>query len=121
MYRFQATGTIEEKIYQRQCSKQDLSACVVDAAEDAERHFSLDNLRQLFKFHEHTECDTHDTYKCKRCKNGKQAVKAPAQLYGDASTWNHYPNSEFHNLHDDLLRAEKGLGQVSFAFQYVST
>jgi hypothetical protein len=67
------------------CSKQDLSACVVDAAEDTERHFSGDDLRQLFKFNEKTVCDTHDTFKCKRCRDGKQVIKAPALLYGDAS------------------------------------
>ena len=67
------------------CSKQDLSACVVDAAEDTERHFSVDNLRQLFKFNENTPCDTHDTFKCKRCRDGKQVIKAPALLYGDTS------------------------------------
>lgn len=69
------------------CSKQDLSACVVDAAEDTERHFSGDDLRQLFKFNEKTVCDTHDTFKCKRCRDGKQVVKAPALLYGDASRY----------------------------------
>lgn len=67
------------------CSKQDLSACVVDAAEDTERHFSGDDLRQLFRFNEKTVCDTHDTFKCKRCRDGKQLIKAPALLYGDAS------------------------------------
>ncbi|KAJ9107838.1 hypothetical protein QFC19_002744 [Naganishia cerealis] len=64
---------------------QDLSACVVDAAEDTERHFSGDDLRQLFKFNEKTVCDTHDTFKCKRCRDGKQIIKAPALLYGDTS------------------------------------
>lgn len=124
----------------RRCSKQDLSACVVDAAEDTERHFSVDNLRQLFKFNETTVCDTHDTFKCKRCRDGKQLVKAPALLYGDTSrsvevyqqircsspadvsvvlSWNHYPNAELGKLHDDVLRAELGQGDVSFVFQYV--
>ncbi|KAJ9098072.1 DNA repair protein rhp54, partial [Naganishia adeliensis] len=120
VYRFQATGTIEEKIFQRQCSKQDLSACVVDAAEDTERHFSGDDLRQLFKFNEKTVCDTHDTFKCKRCRDGKQVIKAPALLYGDASSWNHYPNSELKKLHDDILRAEMDQPEVSFVFQYIS-
>jgi hypothetical protein len=40
----------------------------------------------LFLFNEHTECETHETFKCKRCKHGKQVIKAPALLYGDAST-----------------------------------
>lgn len=80
------TGSIEEKVFQRQCQKQNLSACVVDEAEDAARHFTQDDLRQLFKFNTQTACDTHETYKCKRCRDGKQFVKAPALLYGDAST-----------------------------------
>jgi len=69
------------------CQKQNLSACVVDEAEDTARHFTQDDLRQLFKFNMDTICDTHDTFKCKRCKDGKQHIKAPALLYGDSSTW----------------------------------
>lgn len=30
-------------------------------------------------------------------------------------SWNHYVNSELHEVHDDLLRAEKGLDEVRFA------
>jgi len=59
---------------------------VVDEAEDTARHFTQDDLRQLFEFKD-TECDTHDTFKCKRCKGRKQFVKAPALLYGDSSTY----------------------------------
>lgn len=29
---------------------------------------------------------THDLFKCKRCKGGKQSIKSPAMLYGDTST-----------------------------------
>ncbi|TDL21584.1 DNA repair protein, SNF2 family [Rickenella mellea] len=120
VYRFIAAGTIEEKIFQRQASKQALSSAVVDEKEDAERHFSVDMLRQLFLFKEHTLCETHETFKCQRCRDGRQIVKAPALLYGDASTWNHYTNPELKNNHDDLLRAEVGLPEVSFVFQYIS-
>lgn len=141
MYRFISTGTIEEKIFQRQASKQALSSAVVDEKEDTERHFSVDALRQLFLFKENTLCETHDTFKCKRCKDGKQVTKAPALLYGDASTyvlsvrflphiltspsafidsWNHFTNAELKNNHDDLLRAETGQPEVSFVFQYIS-
>ncbi|KAG2054690.1 hypothetical protein BDR06DRAFT_954962 [Suillus hirtellus] len=120
VYRFISTGTIEEKIFQRQASKQALSSAVVDEKEDAERHFSIESLRQLFLFNETTICDTHDTFKCKRCKNGRQVTKSPALLYGDASTWNHYTNEELKSNHDDLLRAEVGLSEISFVFQYIS-
>ncbi|OBS19184.1 hypothetical protein FPOA_10908 [Fusarium poae] len=87
VYRFIATGTIEEKIFQRQSHKQSLSSCVVDSAEDVERHFSLDSLRELFQYRSDTKSDTHETFKCKRCKpDGKQYIKAPAMLYGDTTT-----------------------------------
>lgn len=87
VYRFISTGTIEEKIFQRQANKQSLSSAVVDEKEDVERHFSLDALRKLFLFNENTLCETHETFKCKRCKDGRQFIKAPALLYGDASTY----------------------------------
>ncbi|KAI0306483.1 DNA repair protein, SNF2 family [Multifurca ochricompacta] len=103
VYRFISTGTIEEKIFQRQASKQALSSAV-----------------KLFLFNEHTQCETHETFKCKRCRHGKQVIKAPALLYGDASTWNHFTSEELRNNHDDLLRAEVGYPQVSFVFQYIS-
>jgi len=109
---------------------------VVDEKEDTERHFSVDALRQLFQFNEKTMCETHDTFKCKRCKNGKQIIKSPALLYGDASTyvayfvkvtmnltmhrWNHFTNAELKNNHDDLLRAEVGFDEISFVFQFIS-
>ncbi|KAJ7509970.1 DNA repair protein, SNF2 family [Mycena galericulata] len=120
VYRFISTGTIEEKIFQRQANKQALSSAVVDEKEDIERHFSVDALRKLFLFNEGTLCETHETFKCKRCRDGKQLIKAPAMLYGDASTWNHFTNAELKNNHDDLLRAEVGLKEVSFVFQYIS-
>ena len=58
-YTFQ-TGTIEEKIFQRQAHKKALSLCVVDKEEDVERHFSLGDLRDLFTLVNDTLSDTHD-------------------------------------------------------------
>ncbi|KAK3934386.1 DNA repair protein rhp54 [Diplogelasinospora grovesii] len=121
VYRFIATGTIEEKIFQRQSHKQSLSSCVVDSAEDVERHFSLDSLRELFQYRGDTRSDTHDTFKCKRCKpDGKQFIKAAAMLYGDTSTWNHFINSGLKPIQDHLLRQECGEPEVSAVFQYIS-
>lgn len=120
VYRFISTGTIEEKIFQRQAQKLALSSSVVDEKEDVERHFSVDALRKLFEFKDSTLCETHDTFKCKRCKDGKQMEKAPALLYGDASTWNHYRNEELKDNHDDVLRAEVRQPEISFLFQYIS-
>lgn len=121
VYRFIATGTIEEKIFQRQSHKQSLSSCVVDDAHDVERHFSLDNLRQLFEFQPATLSDTHDTFKCKRCRpDGTQFIRARAMLYGDTSSWNHFPRQTLTNIQDLLLRQEAEIGQVSYVFQYIS-
>lgn len=120
VYRFIATGSIEEKIFQRQSHKQSLSSCVVDEDLDAERHFSGEDLRALFEYKGDTICDTHDTYKCKRCRDGKQVEPSKAMLYGDTSTWNHFGRSDLGKLHDDLLRAEIMHDDVSFVFQYCS-
>lgn len=125
VYRFIATGTIEEKIFQRQSHKQSLSSCVVDSAEDVERHFTLDSLRELFQYKPGTTSDTHDSFKCKRCKpDGKQHLKAPAMLYGDTSSWNHFVNdgeaSPLAKIQDLLLRQETADDAVSAVFQYIS-
>ena len=124
VYRFIATGSIEEKIFQRQAHKQSLSSCVVDGGEDVERQFSLDSLRELFMFNSKTNSDTHDTFKCKRCKDGKQYIKAPAMLYGDTNSWNHFTNDgekgALGKIQDLLLRQETAENVVSAVFQYIS-
>lgn len=53
---------MEEKIFQRQAHKKALSSCVVDQEEDVERHFTADELRDLFRINENTRSDTHDKY-----------------------------------------------------------
>ncbi|KAI9615437.1 hypothetical protein H4Q26_011376 [Puccinia striiformis f. sp. tritici PST-130] len=121
VYRFILTGSVEEKVFQRQSQKMKLSASVVDEQEDESRMFSRESLKELFRLNEQTKSDTHDVYKCKRCRDGKQIVKAPAMLYGDQSTWNHYTNPHMVELHDDLLRSEVGLNEVTACFQYIST
>jgi DNA repair and recombination protein RAD54 and RAD54-like protein len=126
VYRFIATGTIEEKIFQRQSHKQSLSSCVVDSAEDVERHFSRDSLKELFQYRPDTTSDTHDTFKCKRCRpeDGRQVVKAPGMLYGDTNSWNHFvndgPDGLMGKIQDLLLRQETGEQDVSAVFQYIS-
>ncbi|KAF9925071.1 DNA-dependent ATPase protein rad54 [Linnemannia zychae] len=122
VYRFIATGSIEEKIFQRQSHKQSLSSCVVDEDQDVERHFSQENLRQLFQFNETTECcDTHETFKCKRCVDGRQVEKAPQVSYGDTSTWNHFKGDhDLLKLTDPLLQEEAETNAISFVFQYIS-
>lgn len=120
VYRMISTGSIEEKILQRQSHKQSLSSCVVDEAEDATRHFTANDLKELFNFKKDTDCETHETYKCKRCENGVQKTRAPALLYGDTGTWNHRSRKELGELDDSLLRAEAAHEDVSYVFHYIS-
>lgn len=125
LYRFIATGTLEEKVFQRQAHKQSLSACIVDENEDVERHFSLENLRELFQFREDTLCDTHDQFKCKRCFKGHQVERPPEKEINagagsvDTSGWNHYSELEMHRIPDVVLK-ENAKGLVSYTFQIQS-
>lgn len=65
-YRFLATGTVEEKIFQRQLSKEGLQS-VVDDKEQVNA-LSTKDLRNLFKIRTDTPSDTHDKLRCERCK-----------------------------------------------------
>eukprot|EP00804_Cyclotella_cryptica_P015278 CCRYP_005385-RA/>CCRYP_005385-RA protein AED:0.10 eAED:0.10 QI:181/1/1/1/1/0.87/8/1266/827 len=65
-YRFLATGTVEEKIFQRQLSKEGLQS-VVDDKEQVNA-LSTKDLKNLFKLRQGTPSDTHDKLKCERCK-----------------------------------------------------
>eukprot|EP00048_Salpingoeca_helianthica_P005722 m.90929 g.90929 ORF g.90929 m.90929 type:complete len:763 (+) comp13715_c1_seq1:148-2436(+) len=115
IYRLLSTGSIEEKIFQRQAHKKALSSCVVDEEEDVERHFSREELRDLFRLNDSTNSDTHDRFSCKRCKilgyDPKETVKG---ILGDLSLWDHYPNPK--KIKDLVLREACG-DIVSFIFR----
>jgi len=56
-----ATGTLEERILQRQSHKKSLSSSIVDQDEDQMlKKFDLAMLKKLFKLEEETDSDTHD-------------------------------------------------------------
>jgi hypothetical protein len=68
MYTFHGcAGTIEEKIIQRQLSKEGLQNIVDNR--DQVNTFSTTELKALFTRREETKSDTHDAIRCKRCKN----------------------------------------------------
>jgi len=105
IYRLLSTGTLEEKIFQRQAHKKALSSCVVDNEEDVERHFSINELRDLFNLNETTKSDTHEKFKCKRCVNNIQ-VKTPPEgtdCTCDLSQWNHCADKKI--LVDPILKS----------------
>ncbi|XP_033215367.1 DNA repair and recombination protein RAD54-like [Belonocnema kinseyi] len=119
VYRFLCTGTIEEKIFQRQAHKKALSSTVVDQDEDVARHFTLSDLRDLFRLEENTVSDTHSKFKCERCVNGVE-VKGPPEnsdCTSDLSDWKHAHNPR--HLPDIPLRQCWSSG-ISFVFHHRS-
>ncbi|XP_031260342.1 protein CHROMATIN REMODELING 25 [Pistacia vera] len=73
IYRFLSTGTIEEKVYQRQMSKEGLQKVIQQ--EQTESHsaqgnfLSMEDLRDLFTFHENVRSEIHENMNCIRCQN----------------------------------------------------
>ncbi|TYZ59695.1 hypothetical protein PybrP1_007912 [[Pythium] brassicae (nom. inval.)] len=74
VYRFLATGTLEEKIFQRQLSKEGLQN-IVDDKEEVNSLSSKD-LKRLFVFERDTMSTTHDQLKCGRCKWRNRSLTA---------------------------------------------
>ncbi|KAL0985358.1 hypothetical protein UPYG_G00155900 [Umbra pygmaea] len=142
IYRLLTAGTIEERIFQRQVSKQGLSGTVVDLAKRAEHtSFSSNELRDLFSLTD-TSCLTHDLLRCSCSMDGSAPEKEeeeepasdrPCQLgrQGDRGgagqkhlsmselmQWSHFAGDtlSFEDAYLDLAR-----NHVSFAFQSIIT
>ncbi|NWW53625.1 RA54B protein, partial [Pedionomus torquatus] len=141
IYRLLTTGSIEEKIYQRQISKQDLSGAVVDLSKTSEHiHFSIEELRDLFTLHEDSICVTHDLLECdcmgikdhKNPSSEKPSVSRSCQLgqnHGKPNSkkplsmsqlmqWKHF-SGQHQALADPFLERIKE--NASFVFQNVTS
>ncbi|CAI0447154.1 unnamed protein product [Linum tenue] len=72
IYRFLSTGTIEEKVYQRQMSKEGLQKVIQNEHNDSSAAqgnlLSTDDLRDLFTFHENVRSEIHEKMNCLRCQ-----------------------------------------------------
>nr|GMD90405.1 protein CHROMATIN REMODELING 25 [Ipomoea batatas] len=71
VYRFLSTGTIEEKIYQRQMSKEGLQKVIQQEQADSEiqgNSLSTEDLRDLFTFHDSVRSEIHEKISCNRCQ-----------------------------------------------------
>ncbi|XP_031391858.1 protein CHROMATIN REMODELING 25 [Punica granatum] len=74
IYRFLSAGTIEEKVYQRQISKEGLQK-VIQRESSSDRlptegnYLSTEDLRDLFTFHENARSEIHEKMNCLRCQN----------------------------------------------------
>lgn len=68
IYRFLSTGTIDERIYQRQLSKLGMKSSIfADMSPDSK--ISAEDLKDIFSFDETTDCLTHQLSEC-ACLNG---------------------------------------------------
>lgn len=74
IYRFLTTGMIDEKIFQRQVTKQGLSDSLMDAKTSGSS-FSAEELRDIFQCHEETDCLTHDMLGCSCSHNGQNQLE----------------------------------------------
>ena len=114
IYRLLTTGTIEEKIYQRQVSKQGLSANIMDATDQSKQHFTNNDLKSLFLLKEDTQCETHDLLgcKCQMTEAQKQAEKSKPG-YRPFKTHQHTgPRMDELKGWDHLVSVQKGKDEV---------
>lgn len=92
IYRLFTTGTIDEKVYQRQICKDGLSTMLMTEAGEAEpsemrESLSSELVKDLFTLAEGTACATHDMIGCNRCCGG-------AGRTGDGRGDGHVPQAE---------------------------
>ncbi|UKJ88204.1 recombinational repair protein [Theileria orientalis] len=95
IYRFFSSGTIEEKIYQRQICKDGLSSMLVtDGTNELKDSLSGELLKNIFDYKEEVISDTHDLIECKRCSTEEGQLPHVPQLKefleDDLNTWAHH-------------------------------
>eukprot|EP00897_Mesotaenium_endlicherianum_P000660 jgi/Mesen1/10595/ME000852S09900 len=105
IYRFLATGSIEEKIYQRQIVKGEVAAAV--AAGEAEgpasagnQHFTREELQELFTLRQKTMCDTYD-------------ILRASKYTSIAARWTDHKTS----VGDSALEGAIRLGGITFVYK----
>nr|CDQ05062.2 BMA-RAD-54 [Brugia malayi] len=121
IYRLLSTGSIEEKMFQRQAHKKALSSCVVDEISDVARHFSKDQLRHLFDLKADVASDTHHSLKCDRCVNGIEyrEPQEHADTNSDLSDWYHV-QKDVRKVPDKVLKRVFDCGAITFVFHQKS-
>ncbi|XP_066571057.1 transcriptional regulator ATRX isoform X2 [Amia ocellicauda] len=97
VYRFLAQGTMEEKIYDRQVAKQSLSFRVVDQ-QQIERHFTMNELTELYTFEPDQLDDPNSEKKSKRA-----TPMLPKDLFLAEMLHNNKDQIVGYHEHDSLL------------------
>ncbi|XP_076474831.1 DNA repair and recombination protein RAD54B isoform X3 [Bombus vancouverensis nearcticus] len=83
--RLLTTGTIEEKIFQRQISKASLNETVVDLNPSSSFKLSMSELKDLFTLTANTNCLTHDLMNCS-CNGYKKSEETSEKLHQKDAT-----------------------------------
>ncbi|XP_033351681.1 DNA repair and recombination protein RAD54B-like [Bombus vosnesenskii] len=83
--RLLTTGTIEEKIFQRQISKASLNETVVDLNPSSSFKLSMSELKDLFTLTANTNCLTHDLMNCS-CNGYKKSEETSEKLHQEDAT-----------------------------------
>jgi DNA repair and recombination RAD54-like protein len=103
IYRLLTANSIDEKVFQRQLSKEGLQHLLGDQCK-LESQVSEDDFKNLFNHNSQgTLCDTHDKSQCPRCDS--QTASVPQLLSPDVSdmnTWSH--NSSSVTTNSDTLK-----------------
>lgn len=116
LYRTLCTGTIEEKIFQRQVAKLSLADSVVAGDADSMPDFSLKDLRDIFTYRgEESVSDTHDLLACRCAKNFKKIPlhKRQAAKVDELANWEHHESVGSIKQHQLLHRTQN---LISFVF-----
>ncbi|KAK4487322.1 hypothetical protein RD792_006064 [Penstemon davidsonii] len=96
IYRFLSTGTIEEKVYQRQMSKEGLQQVIQQEQVDSEKGnlLSTEDLRDLFTFNGSISSEIHEKMCCNRCKQG--------EMISDSRVESDYTNVRCQPVDEDI-------------------
>ncbi|KAG4404021.1 hypothetical protein AAZX31_01G229500 [Glycine max] len=119
IYRFLSAGTIEEKVYQRQMSKEGLQKVIQQEQTDSlvaqGNLLSTENLRDLFTFHENIKSEIHENMQCSRCQtfDGPRSTEAQSTITdseSDEETSDIGGFAEIAGCLQNLKRSEKQVG-----------
>ncbi|EGC30980.1 hypothetical protein DICPUDRAFT_50468 [Dictyostelium purpureum] len=90
IYRTFTTGTIEEKIFQRQLTKQALSTSITEGDSENSPAFDTKDLKDIFNYREDTICDTHDMLSCKCAPSARiPKHKRDTLSINELNSWQH--------------------------------
>ena len=117
IYRLLATGTIEERVFQRQLTKMSLSDSVIDDVDMQSNQFTAQDLQDIFSLNSETACLTHECIECP-CEGDGSVIKPVNESGGD--DWRHHKgewSQQCLELDPDVIGA--CLDSVSFVFSLV--